>query len=222
MPTYYDVLGVPANAAPDDLRRSYLAMARELHPDHTHGMSPEQAELTSRRMQQLNEAWRVLRDPASRAAYDRALTNAGYRLPRPATPRPAADPHDEEDELDIPFAHTPAQPGDVGVSIARVVPWLAVAIVLIGIFVFTAFAGPKHRSPALTSYVGSCIAAGSASAVVPVPCEGPNDGKVVRVVGTSSECPSGSTGRQMGTSWLCLAPVHTVPTFAPSTTTVAK
>jgi curved DNA-binding protein CbpA len=211
VPTYYDVLGVQADAAPDELRRAYLALARALHPDRTIAAPKHEADQASRRMQQVNEAWRVLRDPASRAAYDRALADAGRRRPDARASRPPAHDLEDDADLDIPFAHTPARPGDVGVSIARALPWVAVAVILVAIFVFTAFAGPKHRAPRLSGYVGACISVGPVSAVAPVPCEGPNDGKVVRVASSSSDCPSGSTGRQVGTSWLCLAPVQPVP-----------
>jgi hypothetical protein len=207
--TYYEVLGVPVNAPPEDLRRAYLALARALHPDRTIGMSPVDSEHTARRMQQVNEAWRVLRDPPSRAAYDRALVDAGRRVPRPASA-----PRVEDPDFDTPFQHTPAHPGDVGVSIARWVPWLSIAVVLMAIFIFTAFAGPKHKATSPRNLVGQCISSGNASAVVPVPCEGPNDGKVVVVVDSSSACPTGSTSRPDGAVWLCLAPVHPVPTAA--------
>jgi hypothetical protein len=222
VPTYYDVLGVPVNAAPEELRRAYLAMARELHPDRTLGMSKDEAELTSRRMQHVNEAWRILKEPASRAAYDRALMSAGVRIPKVAPGRPpVAAPDDDDDDLDRPFAHTPAQPGDIGVSIARTLPWLAVAVILAAIFVFTAFAGGERGDPGPGARVGQCISPGSGSDVVPVPCEGPNDGKVVRVVSASSACPSGSTARQAGASWLCLEPAEPLPTFDFATTTTS-
>jgi hypothetical protein len=219
VPTYYDVLGVPVNAAPEELRRAYLAMARELHPDRTFSMSKEEAEQTSRRMQHVNEAWRILKEPASRAAYDRALMNAGVRIPKVAPGRPPIADSDDDD-LDRVFAHTPAQPGDIGVSIARTLPWLAVAVVLGAIFVFTAFAGGDRGDPGPAARVGQCISPGSGGTdIVPVPCEGPNDGKVVRAVDSSSACPSGSTARQAGSSWLCLEPAEPLPTYDFATTT---
>ncbi|HKH05452.1 MAG TPA: J domain-containing protein [Acidimicrobiales bacterium] len=64
--TYYDVLGVARTATADQLRAAYRSRARENHPDA--GGDPDQ-------MRQLNAAWRVLRDPARRAAYDRHLAH---------------------------------------------------------------------------------------------------------------------------------------------------
>lgn len=223
MATYYDVLGVAPSAAPDVVRRAYLDLARRLHPDRSVGLSPADQQATARRMQQVNEAWRVLRDPKSRAAYDRSLAGAGRRPGAPkgpprhaAAPRTPRPPRPEADD-DTPIAHTPAEPGDVGVSIARAVPWIAVAVVLLAIFIFTAFAGPKRGADS-QSLVGRCISLGTASAVVAVPCEGPNDGKVVAVVGSEATCPSSSKAHPLdaGRS-VCVEPEQPKPTYTPVT-----
>ena len=39
--------------------RAYYDLVRSLHPDHHHGTSPDPV-----RLHDVNEAWRVLRDPA--------------------------------------------------------------------------------------------------------------------------------------------------------------
>ncbi|HEY8523876.1 MAG TPA: J domain-containing protein [Acidimicrobiales bacterium] len=67
-PTHYEVLGVPPSATPEQVRAAYRAKARDHHPDA--GGDPD-------RMRAINAAWRVLGDPARRAAYDRALAGAG-------------------------------------------------------------------------------------------------------------------------------------------------
>jgi len=72
----YDVLGVPPSADEATLRRAYLALARRHHPDRDGG--------DAARMRAVNHAWSVLRDPVSRARYDRSL--------RPAAPAPAPAP----------------------------------------------------------------------------------------------------------------------------------
>jgi hypothetical protein len=79
----YDVLGVRPDASAAELRRAYLELARQHHPDRAGG-SPE-------RMRALNEAWETLRDPERRRRYDLTLTG-------PA-PRPVAG-SDERDGLD--------------------------------------------------------------------------------------------------------------------------
>lgn len=51
-----------------ELRRRYLRSSRVIHPDH-HGSSAPAAALSLRTSARLNEAYRVLSDPLSRAEY---------------------------------------------------------------------------------------------------------------------------------------------------------
>ena len=144
MPTHYEVLGVDASTGPEDLRRAYVRRARALHPDRQVGADPDRAAASARAMQEVNEAWRVLRDPAARAAYD-----AGLRRPeRPAVPvRTASD--------GPPLAPVPDDPV---VRVVRGLPWVAAALVLLAIFVFTAFAGgTSDRGPSPSDWVGKCV-----------------------------------------------------------------
>ena len=222
MATHYEVLGIAPTAAQEDVRRAYLTLARELHPDRTLGASVAQAELASRRMQEVNEAWRVLREPASRAAYDRAIAG-GRRPTRPAaaTTAPSAPRHladdDDDPDLDTPFRSAPAEPGDLGVVVVRALPWVAVLVILGAIFVFTAFAGNREEPAGPEELVGRCVATGSASAVVAVPCEGPNDGEVVLVVSRPSLCPDDASSLPLRDRYLCLQPFNDIPVFTPST-----
>ena len=66
MPTdYYDVLGVARDAEPDDIKKAYRRLARELHPD----VNPDPA--TQDRFKEVAEAYEVLSDADKRAVYDR-------------------------------------------------------------------------------------------------------------------------------------------------------
>ena len=64
----YDVLGVEAQASPEEIRRAFRRLARQWHPD----AARESAEAGAR-MTELNAAWRVLGDAAQRQAYDETL-----------------------------------------------------------------------------------------------------------------------------------------------------
>jgi len=65
--THYQVLGVDAEAEPYLIEAAYRAIMRRAHPD----MGGDTA-----RAQMINEAFRVLRDPVSRASYDLTLSVA--------------------------------------------------------------------------------------------------------------------------------------------------
>ncbi len=64
--TYYQILGVSEDADFEEIRAAFRQKAREYHPDRN--QSPDAVE----RMQEVNEAYEVLRDTDQRAAYDRA------------------------------------------------------------------------------------------------------------------------------------------------------
>jgi DnaJ-class molecular chaperone len=63
---YYEVLGVPRNAADDDIKKAYRKLARQYHPDRNPG--DKQAE---GRFKELQEAYDVLNDKTKRQQYDR-------------------------------------------------------------------------------------------------------------------------------------------------------
>jgi hypothetical protein len=84
---FYSVLHVQPDAPSEIIRMSYRTLMQELkrHPDL--GGDTGEAAL-------INEAFATLRDPARRAAYDKALAGSPSAVPatRPAAPAPAAKP----------------------------------------------------------------------------------------------------------------------------------
>ncbi|HEC08593.1 MAG TPA: J domain-containing protein [Acidimicrobiales bacterium] len=72
--SHYETLGVDRDADTETIRVNYRRLARTRHPDRLGAdASPEQVSEAEDMMSRLNEAWRVLGDPESRAAYDRTL-----------------------------------------------------------------------------------------------------------------------------------------------------
>lgn len=111
--TWYDVLGVPVHATPDQLRSAHRAQVRALHPDTRDPAVPtEDAEAALRLV---NSAWEVLGDPVRRAAYDDTLEESAF---------------DADGEA---WTHAPLGP--------RFPWWIVVLAVLLAIFVLTAYAG---------------------------------------------------------------------------------
>src|SRR5262249_59807400 len=87
--TWYDVLGVLPDAAPDDIRGAWQARRAALQPGTLAGATAEVLAAADRARQAVDEAGRVLADPAARESYDEAI---GFAPPRdgPAPPRRGA------------------------------------------------------------------------------------------------------------------------------------
>ncbi|MEZ5118156.1 MAG: molecular chaperone DnaJ [Candidatus Nanopelagicales bacterium] len=76
---FYKVLGVPKDAKPDQIKKSYRKLARELHPD----ANPDNPK-AEERFKEVSEAYDVLSDEKKRAEYDEARTlfgSGGFRAP---------------------------------------------------------------------------------------------------------------------------------------------
>jgi curved DNA-binding protein CbpA len=73
------VLGVPRTASAERIKAAHRSLVRHHHPDLA---APEERESATRRVQQINVAYGLLRDEAARAAYDRALRDADPAIER--------------------------------------------------------------------------------------------------------------------------------------------
>ena len=65
-PNFYEVMGVPVSATPDEIRKAYHRLALRWHPDKNQG-SAEAEE----KFKLVGDAYQVLSDPDKRSLYDR-------------------------------------------------------------------------------------------------------------------------------------------------------
>jgi hypothetical protein len=94
--SYYERLGVPPDAPAQEVKRAFRRQMARYHPDKVQHLAQEFQDLAARRAAELTEAYRVLMDPAARAAYDEALKR-GAEPPEP--PRTASRAPDEPSQV---------------------------------------------------------------------------------------------------------------------------
>ncbi len=71
MKDYYRILEVHPEASGEVIHKAYRTLAQKYHPDRYH--TSHKSRMTSR-MQDLNEAYAILGDPARRSRYDRGYS----------------------------------------------------------------------------------------------------------------------------------------------------
>src|SRR5579862_9486834 len=70
---FYEVMGVPASATQDEIKKQYRKLAAKHHPDKNHN-DPKAAE----RFKEISEAFQVLGDPEKRKQYDQMRTLGAF------------------------------------------------------------------------------------------------------------------------------------------------
>ena len=81
--TYYDILGVSTTASKDEIRKAYLHLVQQFHPDKSPNVSPAVKKLVEEKFKDIQEAYEIL--SKHRAAYDDQLRAVA---PPPANPPP--------------------------------------------------------------------------------------------------------------------------------------
>jgi hypothetical protein len=106
---YYALLGISPDAEPQEIRKAYIRISRVVHPDRFNpDKQPEDWKQANRMLQEINEAWQILRDPEKRRIYDlsRGYASAGFSKSggftyssKPPEPRPRPSGPDPRKEL---------------------------------------------------------------------------------------------------------------------------
>ena len=126
---YYGLLGVHTDARPDEIKRAYRRLARELHPD----VNPDPA--AQQRFKEVTAAYEVLSDPAKRQVVDLGRRPAGQRRWRSgraagtrSAPSASATSWTPSSAAAVarrrgPRAAQPRAPGDDALIRSRARPW---------------------------------------------------------------------------------------------------
>lgn len=89
---YYKLLGLPGDCPQGEVDTAFRGESRRLHPDrHAAGASPEFRQKANEVFKAVNDAYRVLRDPDARAAYDQERRSGEVRLAEEARKLAEAD-----------------------------------------------------------------------------------------------------------------------------------
>jgi curved DNA-binding protein CbpA len=90
--TYYDLLNLPPDTSPDDIRRAFHRMALTIHPDrHRQSSDPEMQRQVYAIYKRLSEGYRVLMNHDTRREYDECLKRGERRLVKKERPRVKRD-----------------------------------------------------------------------------------------------------------------------------------
>lgn len=103
---YYKILGIISDATSEEIKKAYRSQSMRWHPDRNPGMD------TTAKMQDINEAYNILKDPATKARYDAEyakFNSARYKQPSTMREEPVYDIKDETLKEDIKEARKAAE-----------------------------------------------------------------------------------------------------------------
>jgi len=196
----YELLGVERHSSVAEIRDAYRRLAHEVHPDRR---GPGGAV----RMAEINDAYRILRDPGRRAVYD-ASRHDGAATPS-ASPwaTPAAPP-----STDGLFGRGPdVAPAPVHSGGPRL-PWRGMAIFAavgsVAVLGASQVIGPPaDRGPDNVLSPGACVVIERNDDAREVACSGTSDLVVTELVGFDDTCPYGTDAHRdrQGMGWACVA-----------------
>lgn len=71
--THYTILGVPQNASPEMIKKAYVLLVKQYHPDRA-GSDEAKQEEYNERLLEIMASYEILSDPVKRAEYDAVLS----------------------------------------------------------------------------------------------------------------------------------------------------
>jgi hypothetical protein len=201
---HYETLKVSPKATHDEIRRAYHAEARKWHPDRFNEHSPGEAEEAENSMRQVNEAWRVLRDKDLRRQYDNERNRTTPNQSRPGIRVDDNITRIDPRLLDPEFLESRRQAQADYIdnrrsAVLRFAPYVALTVLLVGIFIFTAYQGDSRPATIATTIPGpdigvpanACVRVIGGPQLLQIPCEaGIYDGRVIGAYDPGGSCPT--------------------------------
>ena len=187
---------MPTTASANEIREAYRRAARRLHPDQAARSGAAAGASTA--MADVNEAYRVLRDPARRAVYDASLRGRSSAVPPPVA-RPVAASVPTRPAFDL------AEPARYPWKLVLAMAALGITIVLIGAALVRP--APPAR-PDNILQTGSCVAIEYTGDAREVNCTGHGDLVVRTIVQFDQACPFGTSAHRdrQGLGNACVEP----------------
>jgi hypothetical protein len=162
---HYETLGVSRDATTAQIRAAFRRLAVAHHPDTS--ASGSAGSLTP-----INEAWRVLGDPASRQAYDRSLTAAAPSVVDDSPPRSYESPQ-------------PLPPSTFPWRFLAGLAAVGIGIVVLGVFTYQP---SKPGPPDNILQQGSCVIIHDNGDAAEVNCDNDHDGVVENLLNDGESC----------------------------------
>jgi len=178
---HYATLGVRPDATAEEIRDAYRALARRYHPDRAPGAAATMAAI--------NEAYRVLGEPARRAVYDAGRRGTGSAAGPSASSAPPAARSPGTVRL-----REPLPPARYPWKLVLVMFLLGTAVVLIGAALYR----PKDPGPPDNLLEpGSCVTIEANGDAREVNCSrAPDELVVSALIGMDELCPTGTEGHR--------------------------
>lgn len=202
---HYRTLGVDPGASPAQIREAYRTAARRHHPDHqarADAPASTASGTADAEMAALNEAYRVLRDPARRAVYDSSLRGPS-RSGGPAVGRSSNYSHSST--IDERAVRAPVEPSSFPWKLVAGMAALGALVVFFGA-AFYEPSGPAQPDNFLEP--GSCVEIEYDGDASEIACRGRDDLVVRQLVAVDASCPSGTEGHRdaQGRGLACVEP----------------
>jgi len=226
MADHYRVLGVGPRAGHEEIKRAYTERALQVHPDRLVGASSDEIERAHFKMQELNAAWEVLRDPERRARYDASAAvaatlvateaaPAGPRIGAAYTPRPMGIPFrplgvpELEPEVEAQPTVVPRRRWTAHGPVLVVVALVLLVAVVGCIAAVSSDPAPTNIETTERFPIGSCIVVTQEQEVTEASCRLVGARRVVGREGFPRPCPSGTEAVLLldNDESLCVEPV---------------